>query len=161
MTDILLEATLGSLSSVKKMALIIIPLMIAMEFLKDLGFLDKIAKLFSPVVKIFDMQNESGFPLIIGIIIGLSYGAGFILQTAKEYNLSERDRNLIALFLICAHAVFEDTALFMAVGVSGALLLSVRLTVAALFTFLASKILKPKKDVKQTHLRKEGVIEHE
>lgn len=157
MADILLEATLGSLSSVKKMASIIIPLMIIMEFLKDLGFLDQIAKLFSPVVKIFGMQKESGFPLIIGIIIGLSYGAGFILQAAKEYNLPKIDRYLIALFLICAHAVFEDTALFMAVGVNGALLLGVRLTVAALFTFLASKILI----IDQQHLKKEGVIEDE
>ncbi|MCG0276588.1 MAG: nucleoside recognition domain-containing protein [Thermosediminibacteraceae bacterium] len=142
MAEALREAVVGSLNSLKQIAIIVIPLMIAMEILKDLGFLDRIADWLSPIVRIFGMKKESAFPLAIGIIIGLSYGAGIIFKAAKEYQLSRKDLYLITYFLVSAHAVFEDTAIFAALGVSASLLLLTRLSVAAIFTFLASKAIK-------------------
>ncbi|MDN5332281.1 MAG: hypothetical protein PWP45_1506 [Tepidanaerobacteraceae bacterium] len=148
MLDALKEATVGSMQSVKQIAIIVIPIMVVMEILKDVELLDRIADLFSPVVRIFGMRKESAFPLVIGIIIGLSYGAGIIFKAAKENKLSKKDLYLITYFLVAAHAVFEDTAIFAALGVSAVLLLSTRLAVAAMFTFLASKVIKePEKEV--------------
>ncbi|WP_244269817.1 nucleoside recognition domain-containing protein [Caldanaerovirga acetigignens] len=140
--DALKEATIGSIQSIKQISIIVIPIMLAMEILKDMGLLDRIADWFSPVVRIFGMKKESAFPLVIGIIIGLSYGAGIIFKAARENKLPKKDLYLITYFLVAAHAVFEDTAIFAALGVSAVLLLSTRLAVAALFTFLASKFLK-------------------
>ncbi|HHV18840.1 MAG TPA: nucleoside recognition protein, partial [Thermoanaerobacterales bacterium] len=68
-----------------------------------------------------------------------SYGAGVIIQSAKEDKLTRRDLYLLTYFLVAAHAVFEDTAIFMAFGVNGLLLLVTRLAVATVFTFLASR----------------------
>jgi len=142
MSNILIEAAIGSFNSVKQIAIIVIPIMIAMELLKDIGILDKLTQLFSPIVKIYGMKNEAGFPLVIGIVIGLSYGAGVIFKAAEEGKLSRRDFYLITYFLVAAHAVFEDTAIFMAFGVNGIFLFVVRLAVAAIFTFLASRWMK-------------------
>ncbi|MCG0275374.1 MAG: nucleoside recognition protein [Thermosediminibacteraceae bacterium] len=142
MLEALKEAAVGSVMSVKQIAIIVIPIMVAMEFLKDMGILDRIADLLSPLVRVLGMRKESAFALVIGIIIGLSYGAGVILREAKENQLSKKDLYLITYFLVAAHAVFEDTAIFAALGVSAALLLSTRLLVAAMFTFLASKLIK-------------------
>jgi hypothetical protein len=142
MLSILTEAALGSFNSIKQIAFIVIPLMIFMEILKDMGVLDRMAQLFSPLVKIYGMKKEAGFPLVIGIVIGLSYGAGIILQSAKEDKLTRRDLYLLTYFLVAAHAVFEDTAIFMAFGVNGPLILITRLVVAAVFTFLASRWIK-------------------
>ncbi|AYO29530.1 MAG: hypothetical protein PWR06_2683 [Thermoanaerobacteraceae bacterium] len=147
MVDILKEAAVGSFMSVKQIATIVIPLMVFMEILKDMGILNKIADLFSPVVKIYGMKKESGFPLVIGIIIGLSYGAGVIFRSSREDNLPKRDLYLITYFLVSAHAVFEDTAIFMALGASGTLLLITRLLVAAFFTFLASRLIKNQDEI--------------
>lgn len=143
MLSILTEAAIGSFNSIKEIAFIVIPIMVVMEILKDLGILDRLAQLFSPLVKIYGMKKEAGFPLVIGIVIGLSYGAGIILQSAKEDKLTRRDLYLLTYFLVAAHAVFEDTAIFMALGVNGLFLFITRLTVAALFTYLASRWLKP------------------
>jgi hypothetical protein len=143
MIEILKEATIGSLSSIKQIAFIVIPMMMAMEILKDLGIMDKIALMFSPMVKIFGMKKESGFPLLIGILIGLTYGAGIIFRSAKDDKLPKRDLYLITYFLVAAHAVFEDTAIFIALGSSGTLLFLTRMLVATLFTYIASKIIKP------------------
>lgn len=140
--DILKEATLGSISSAWRMALIIVPLMIAMEVLKDLGVLDAIAHFFSPVVKIFGMKKESGFPMLVGLFIGISYGAGIIFQATKEGDIPKRDIYLIIYFLVAAHAIFEDTAIFMAVGVNPFILGITRVIFAFLFTYVVSKIIK-------------------
>lgn len=140
--EALKEAAVGSIQSIKQIAIIVIPIMVVMEILKDMGLLDRIADWFSPVVRIFGMRKESAFPLVIGIIIGLSYGAGIIFKAAKENKLSKKDLYLITYFLVAAHAVFEDTAIFAALGVSAVLLLATRLAVAAMFTFLASKVIK-------------------
>lgn len=142
MLEALKEAAVGSIQSIKQIAIIVIPIMVVMEILKDMGLLDRIADWFSPVVRIFGMRKESAFPLVIGIIIGLSYGAGIIFKAAKENKLSKKDLYLITYFLVAAHAVFEDTAIFAALGVSAVLLLATRLAVAAMFTFLASKVIK-------------------
>ena len=142
MLNILKEAAVGSFLSVRQIAIIVIPLMLFMEILKDLGALDSIARLLSPIVKVYDMKEEAGFPLVIGIVIGLSYGAGVILQSAKQDELSQRDLYLLTYFLVAAHAVFEDTAIFMALGVNGIWLLTTRILVAALFTYAASRWIK-------------------
>ncbi|MGB9839376.1 nucleoside recognition domain-containing protein [Thermovenabulum sp.] len=136
---ILKEAFLGSLSSVKQIAIIVIPIMMFLEILKDIGIIDRIAELFSPLVKVYGMKKESGFPLVIGVIIGISYGAGVIFKASKEFSLPKKDLYLVTYFLICAHAIFEDTAIIAAIGANGFLILSVRLIAAALLTYAASK----------------------
>ncbi len=143
MQGILNEAIRGSINSIKQIAIIVVPLMIFMEILKDVGVFDKMAQMLSPVVKLFGMEKEAGFPLVIGIIIGLSYGAGIIIQSTKKGQLTHRDLHLLTYFLVAAHAVIEDTALFMAVGVNGVLILATRLAVAVAITFLASRLTKP------------------
>jgi len=144
MIEILKEAVLGSFSSIKQIALIVIPIMMAVEIFRDFGIMDKITTLFSPIVNIYGMKKESGFPLVIGIIIGISYGAGLIFNSAKEDKLPKRDLYLITYFLVAAHAVFEDTAIFVALGANGLLLFTTRILVAALVTYIASKVIKPR-----------------
>ncbi len=136
------ESFTGSLSSIITMGKIIIPLMIVMEILKDSKILDKLSKKMEPIAKFFDMSNAAVFPLIIGLIFGLSYGAGVIIESAEENNLSKKDLYTLMIFLIACHAVIEDTLLFVAVGASLWFLLGIRLSVAIIISLFASKVLK-------------------
>ena len=147
MLAILQEAALGSYLSMKKIAIVVIPLMMVMEIFKAAGLFDRIAEFLAPIVKIFGMKKESGFPLVIGIIIGLSYGAGIIFQSAKRDNLPKKDLYLLTYFLVACHAIFEDTAVFVAMGANGLMLLVVRVVVAAVFTFIASKLMGSDKKI--------------
>jgi hypothetical protein len=135
------ESTFGSLNSIFDMAKIVIPLMIVMEMLKDLNILDKISDFFKPVAKFFGISSESTFPLVIGLIFGLAYGAGVIIESAKENNLSKKDLYILIIFLVACHSVFEDTLLFVAMGANGFLLLPLRIGIAIVISFMASKIL--------------------
>ncbi|MFA5576859.1 MAG: nucleoside recognition domain-containing protein [Tissierellaceae bacterium] len=135
------ESVLGSLSSVLTMAKIIIPLMMVMEVLKDSNILDRLSHKISPIARFLNISNNAVFPLIIGLIFGLSYGAGVIIESAEENDLSKRDLYTLMIFLVACHAVIEDTLLFVVVGASLWFLLGIRLIVAIIISYLASKVL--------------------
>ncbi|SHE85679.1 nucleoside recognition domain-containing protein [Desulforamulus putei] len=132
-------AAAGSLQSVWQMALIIIPLMVILEIARDLKILNRIAGWMAPGMKIFRLPKEGAFPLLIGLTFGLAYGAGVIIESVKNGQLSWRDLFLINVFLILCHSVVEDTALFIAVGADGAVILISRIALALVVTFLLSR----------------------
>lgn len=138
------ESFTGSMSSVFTMAIIIIPLMIVMEILKDAKLLERISSKLKPMGKFLDISDKSIFPLIIGIVFGLSYGAGIIIDSSEEGNLSKKDLYVIVIFLLACHAIFEDTFIFAAVGARLWLVLGVRLTVAIAISYLTSKLIDGK-----------------
>lgn len=133
------EALSGSLKSVWNIAIIVVPLMIVMQLAKDYKILDYISGFLKPVTDFFGMSKESAFPLLVGLSIGLSYGAGVIIQSSKEGNLSKKDLVLLIVFLASCHAVFEDTLIFVAVGANGFILFGTRLVVAITVTYIISK----------------------
>lgn len=138
-TNILAEGIIGGLKSVLNIAIIVFPLMIIMEIAKDLNILNKISDFCKPLTKWMGVSKESAFPLAIGLVFGLAYGAGIIIQSAKEGNLDKRSLILVSIFLVCCHAVIEDTLIFVAVGANGFLLLTMRLVTALVLTILISK----------------------
>lgn len=139
MIDILKEGLLGSFNTIYSIAKIVIPLMIVLQIAKDYKVLDKISKFFEFLTRFFNMSRESTLPLLVGIIFGISYGAGVIIQSAKEGDLLEKDTFLISAFLIICHAIIEDTLLFVAVGANGYWLVGIRTIAAITITFMLSK----------------------
>lgn len=142
MIDVLIQGLTGSFKSIYSIAIIVIPLMVVLQVAKDFNILDRISKFFEFLTKFFNMSKESTLPLLVGIIFGLSYGAGVIIQSSKEGNLSKKDMFLISVFLVTCHAVVEDTLIFVAVGANGYVLLVLRVIAAAVMTFVLSKRLK-------------------
>lgn len=138
-TAILKEGFIGSLSSVFDIAKVVFPLMIAMQIAKDYYILDYLSKFMKPITNFLGMSKESGFPLMVGIVFGLAYGAGVIVQSAKEGNLSHRDLILLSVFLASCHAVFEDVIIFVAIGANGWLILASRILAGVLVTYVVSK----------------------
>lgn len=137
--DIVKEGLFGGINSVFKIALVVFPLMIILEIARDLNLLQRFAKLCRPITEFIGISEESSFPLAIGMIFGLAYGAGIIIQSAKDGNLDKKNLILVIIFLVCCHAVIEDTLLFVAVGANGILLLTIRLVTAFIITYIISK----------------------
>ncbi|MBO8158759.1 nucleoside recognition domain-containing protein [Thermosyntropha sp.] len=139
--DILGFALIGSLKSVGQIALIVIPLMIFIEIFKELKLLDKITILADPVTRIIGLSKEANLPIMAGLIFGISYGGGLIINSAKEGRLSYREIYLINLFLVICHSVFEDTLLFAAIGAKWLPILLIRLVLAVIVCHLAARFM--------------------
>ncbi|MEG6617590.1 nucleoside recognition domain-containing protein [Peptococcaceae bacterium 1198_IL3148] len=133
------QALLGSLEQVWIMAVIIFPLMLILEIAKDLNILDKLGAILYPLLKLFNISNHGGIPLMAGLVFGINYGAGVIIDAAKSGALDAREVYLVNIFLVVCHSIFEDTALFMVYGANGALIVLSRLIMAIVITYLFSR----------------------
>ena len=139
-SQFLSETIWGSLDMLKKLALIIFPLLISVEVADESGLLNKFSKLFDPILSKFKLSSEASLPLIVAQIFGLTYGAGVMIRSVEDDKLSTSDLKIMAVFLVICHAVIEDTLLFMAMGGNGLIILGIRLILAVLLTYIYAKL---------------------
>jgi spore maturation protein SpmB len=130
------KATYG----VIQLALIIIPLMIAIQFLKELKWLDTFSRWMAPFTKLLGMRENTSLTMAAGLLFGLAYGAGVMIQAVKEDGVAKKDLTLAFIFLVACHAVVEDTLLFVPLGIPVWPLLVIRLVTAILLTTIVSII---------------------
>ena len=132
------KASLG----IVQLALIVIPLMVGIQFLKDLKWLNTFSKWMSPLTKMLGMKENTSTTLAAGLLFGLAYGAGVMIQAAKEDQVGKKDLTLAFIFLVACHAVIEDTLIFIPLGIPVLPLLLVRLVVAIILTIIIAFIWK-------------------
>lgn len=145
--DIIINLLLDLLSFVWGITKVIFPLMIIMEIFKDLKIIDKISKAIKPVTNFFTISENSGISLLVGIVFGLLFGAGTIIQSTKDYNLDKRSVFLICMFLSLCHAVIEDTFIFAAIGANLFLVLGSRVFAGLLTVLILSRVIKQDNDL--------------
>lgn len=149
--DALQKAGLGVL----QLAMIVIPLMVVIQILKDLKWLAVFSKWMSPVTRSLGMKENTSTTLAAGLLFGLAYGAGVMIQAVKEDGVSKKDATLAFIFLACCHAVVEDTLIFAPLGIPVLPLLIIRVVAAILLTVVVAAIWKRAELVK----RKESTYE--
>jgi len=131
-------------NGILQIAIIVIPLMLSIQILKDLKVITYLSKKMKPMTELLGLSTEkTAIPLLAGIIIGLAYGAGLIIESTKEENLSKKDLYLLSIFLVSSHAVFEDTVVFIPLGIAVLPLLIIRVTTAFLITILTARLWSP------------------
>ncbi|MEI6154526.1 MAG: nucleoside recognition protein [Deltaproteobacteria bacterium] len=137
--EIILTALKDSFSLILKLFVIILPLTISYEFLKH-----KQSQIEKMRFSVFGITHNGLVPLITGIIIGLTYGAGIIIYSIRTSNINKREAFLILLFLSICHAMIEDTLIFVIIGANGFILVAFRFILAIILTYLMyrSKLLQ-------------------
>jgi len=140
--EILLEAIQKAGLGILQLAMIVIPLMIVIQILKDLQWLNKFSKTMAPITKTLGMKENTSTTIAAGLLVGLAYGAGVMIQAVKEDGVSKKDITLAFIFLMACHAVVEDTLIFVPLGIPVLPLFLIRLGVAILLTLLVGTIWK-------------------
>lgn len=137
--DALKEAALGSCSLVLQVLFILIPVMILLQIIEELGIASPLSKMLGRVTRLFSMSDEAAMPLLVGIVFGITYGAGVIIDASSSGKLTKQECFVLAVFLSICHALVEDTLLFASLGASGWILVLGRLVLAILLTFAVVK----------------------
>ncbi|MED0868558.1 nucleoside recognition domain-containing protein [Bacillus spizizenii] len=130
LAEALTKAGLGVL----QLAAIVIPLMIIIQFLRDLGWLHRFSRWLSPFTQLLGMNKNTSMTMVAGLTIGLAYGAGVMIKAVEDDGVSRRDMTLAFIFLVACHAVVEDTLVFIPLGIPVWPLLLIRVTTAVLLT---------------------------
>ncbi len=130
------SATIG----VFQLALIVFPVMMMIQVLKDLGALGKFATWMRPLMSPLGVAPQGAVTMAGGLIFGLAFGAGVILEQVREQKFTKRELTLMILFLCACHAVIEDTLIFIPLGINVLPLLLIRLLVAVALTLLIARL---------------------
>ncbi|MBT2689077.1 hypothetical protein J7I93_12870 [Bacillus sp. ISL-47] len=140
LVPIMMDALQTALLGIFQLAIIVIPLMVAIQILKDKQWLAVFSKWMAPVTRALGMKENTSTTLAAGLLIGLAYGAGVMIQAVKEDGVSKKDVTIAFIFLVACHAVVEDTLIFVPLGIPILPLLLIRLGVAIVLTLVVAII---------------------
>jgi hypothetical protein len=144
--EFLTSTASGLLLLLLKVFTIVVPLMIILEVSREFKVLDRLTSAVYPLARHLGYRRESIYPLLAGIIFGISYGGGVLISESNSGRIDRNQMFLIALFLGMCHAVFEDTLLFVSQGANGFVIIAARVTLAVVVVWTASHLIREKSD---------------
>lgn len=138
--EILLAGLQAAVSGIIQLAVIVIPVMLMIQILKDIGVLERFAQLMRPFMRPLGIAPRGAVTMAGGLVFGLAFGAGVIIEQVREQKFTRRELTLMILFLCACHAVVEDTLIFIPLGINVLPLLLIRLGTAILLTLLIARL---------------------
>lgn len=97
---------------------IIMPLMITLELMKEFDLIRHIVRVTNPVLFIMGLSRATGLLWLTAAVFGLSYGAAVIVEETKSNSFSKNELTRLHLSIGINHAMIEDPALFLPLGIS-------------------------------------------
>ena len=131
--EVLQNSLYESLSlSLKVIALVTI-LIFFLDFIKSLSFIQN-----------YSRKVNSGFSIAVGVILGITYGAGILISEYEKGLLEKREVFFIGTYLMICHAIIEDTLLFVIFGANPWVIVTLRVVFATLFSYLIAQYFREK-----------------
>ena len=109
---------LANSASLAKIVIIILGLMVIMDLAREFGLMDQITSALSVPMKLLGMDKRTSVVAAVGILLGLAYGAGLIIDETRRSNIRKNEILATNIFLSINHALIEDTLIFVVVGAS-------------------------------------------
>ena len=106
-------ATLKTLVSILG---IIIGLHFMLDVLDRIGATQWMTNTLEPVLRVIGIDTRLAPMTMIGMLLGLTFGGGLIIQSTKETRYTPKARFLALSCLCLLHSVIEDTILMIAIG---------------------------------------------
>lgn len=122
-------------------------LIITLRLLHLLGIEALLHKLLTPLLKGLTLGKEAANITIIGMTLGLSFGAGLLIDEVKKGQISKRDTVLVVGFLGLCHSIIEDTLLILLLGADIYAILWGRLIFAICIVAIWGRVYKPTRTV--------------
>jgi hypothetical protein len=146
MAAYLLEALQSSAHTIFRLTLILIPVMIVLEYISHFSLLEKISGLLGWLPRSLTLSPKAAFPLIVGLFVGVTYGAAVIIEYTRQGSLTKRDMLLCGVFLALNHSMIEDNLLLVSLGANLWVLFVVRFAMAYAVTRTLALYLDRAKD---------------
>jgi len=115
-----------------KIFAIIMVLMVIIEIMKGFDLIAKIIKIINPLLKFMGLDRQVGMLWLAASLFGISYGAAVIVEEAKENEYTKEELAKLHLSIGINHALIEDPALFLPLGINAFWLWIPRLVTAVL-----------------------------
>jgi len=134
------EMVNGAITTIFNLLKVLIPLMIIVEILMVYKIIEKVATKLEGFGKIMGMSKNAVFPLLVAVFMGVTYGAGTIIEINKRTPLSRKDMALVAVFMYLCHGIIETGFLFYVAGANVLVVTLGRLFFALIVTMIAARL---------------------
>ncbi len=109
---------LGQLQQLVMLSCVIFFLLLCMRILRALKAIELLNFLLRPLLKVLSISDNAAAMTVFGMLLGLLYGSGLIIQEAQSGTVSHRDVFTSFSLMSLSHAMVEDTLLVLALGSS-------------------------------------------
>ena len=139
--DSLASWVLAQIKTLVVIYFVILSLIVLLNTLRLLG-LERIIHIgLVPVLRLLGIGRTAANVTVVGVALGLSYGAGLLIRDLDAGVMSRRDAYLALCFLGLLHSVIEDTLLIMALGADLSGILWARMIFAFAVTAVLARVL--------------------
>lgn len=107
---------LGTVELAVQIFCIILPLMVILELAKIFHIIQFITRLVSPVLSVMGLNRSTGMLWLTASVFGLAYGAAVIVEETQTHTFEKEDLTRLHLSIGVNHAMIEDPALFLPLG---------------------------------------------
>ncbi len=123
-TDMLINSLSNATLLALKVIALVTLIIFMMDYIKSTKFMKKRQK-----------NANTFFSIMVGLVLGITYGAGILINEIKKGKLNRADIFYIATFLMICHAIIEDTLLFVIFGANGWIVVTIRVAIAFIFSY--------------------------
>ena len=102
-----------------KILIIIMAVMIALECLKSLGWMEYLLNFSQPVMKILGLSRRTALLWVTAGVFGLMYGGAVLIEEAKKGVLTKEELERLHISIGTNHSMVEEPALWLALGLNG------------------------------------------
>lgn len=140
-SDDWLSWSIATLQTMLLMLCIIFILFLVLDIFERIGVNRLLTILLSPLHKILGIRKELAPLTSVGLLLGLGFGSGLIIEYVERNQVSKRELFVTLSFLSIFHAIIEDTLLMLALGADIWVILVWRGVFAVVFMALLARIM--------------------
>lgn len=115
---------------------IITAMMVVMEWMRAARVIPWLARILRPVLGLMGLSHRVAILWLTAAVFGLSYGAAVIVEEAREGDFGKEEIEGLQLSIGINHALIEDPAIFLALGIPAVWLWGPRLLAALVAVYL-------------------------
>lgn len=102
-----------------KIFVIIMTVMVTLESLRWLGWIEYLLNFSKPFMRILGLSNRAAMLWVTAVVFGLMYGGAVIFEEAKRGDLTKAELEHLHISIGVNHSMVEDPALFLVLGLNG------------------------------------------
>lgn len=111
---------------------IIVPVFVAITFIKHTPVMEMLARAFRPMMGIFNLPGEAAVPWITGMFLD-EYAS---IAAIKAVGLAGADITILTIMSVMAHSLFIESAIIKKLGLSMLFFIGYRLLLAVILGIL-------------------------
>ncbi len=112
------EWAAGTLGLIVKILGIIMGLMVILEWLKALGWITPLLKVFKPLMRILGLPEDTAMMYMAAALFGVFYGSAVLVEETKKQTFKKDELERLHISIGINHSMVEDPALFAVLGLN-------------------------------------------